>query len=145
MLQPLERLENLLLASHGRLALFALFLDDLRAKKQEALHPGGGEAERKQHARGKLTARERLELLLDKGSFVETDMMVRHRGHDFGMEKNRPYGDGVVTGWGTVDGRKVRIRVIDANSETLTADLLAGFRASVRHAREENRDLGLTD
>jgi propionyl-CoA carboxylase beta chain len=82
-------------------------IDDLRAKKDEALHPGGGEAERKQHARGKLTARERLELLLDKGSFVETDMMARHRGHDFGMEKNRPYGDGVVTGWGTVDGRKV--------------------------------------
>ena len=82
-------------------------IEELRARKREASHAGGAEAERKQHARGKLTARERLQLLLDKGSFVETDMWVRHRAHDFGMDRNRPYGDGVVTGWGTVDGRKV--------------------------------------
>src|ERR671918_739113 len=82
-------------------------IEELRSRKKEASHAGGAEAERKQHARGKLTARERLQLLVDKGSFVETDMWVRHRAHDFGMDRNRPYGDGVVTGWGTVDGRKV--------------------------------------
>jgi acetyl-CoA carboxylase carboxyltransferase component len=82
-------------------------IEDLRRRKQEAFHAGGAEAERKQHARGKLTARERLELLLDRGSFVETDAMVRHRAHGFGLDSNRPYGDGVVTGWGTIDGRKV--------------------------------------
>src|SRR5918999_346802 len=82
-------------------------IEDLRRRKAETLLGGGEEAIRKQHARGKLTARERLELLLDKGSFVETDAMARHRAHDFGMDRNRPYGDGVVTGWGTIDGRKV--------------------------------------
>jgi acetyl-CoA carboxylase carboxyltransferase component len=82
-------------------------IEELRIRRAEAAHAGGAEAERKQHARGKLTARERLELLLDKGSFVETDAMARHRAHDFGMDRNRPFGDGVVTGWGTIDGRKV--------------------------------------
>jgi acetyl-CoA carboxylase carboxyltransferase component len=82
-------------------------IEELRTRRAESLLGGGEEAIRKQHARGKLTARERLDLLLDKGSFVETDAMTRHRAYDFGMEKNRPYGDGVVTGWGTVDGRKV--------------------------------------
>src|ERR1043165_5063037 len=60
-----------------------------------------------QHKRGKLTARERIELLLDKGSFEEFDMFVEHRSIDFGMEKQRIPGDGVVTGWGTVNGRTV--------------------------------------
>src|SRR6266545_2275696 len=82
-------------------------IEELRRRKAETLAGGGEEAVRKQHARGKLTARERLDLLLDKGSFVETDALTRHRAHDFGMERNRPYGDGVVTGWGTIDGRKV--------------------------------------
>jgi acetyl-CoA carboxylase carboxyltransferase component len=82
-------------------------IDELHERKAESLQGGGQEAIRKQHARGKLTARERIDLLLDKGSFVETDALTRHRGHDFGMDRNRPYGDGVVTGWGTVDGRKV--------------------------------------
>ena len=62
---------------------------------------------RRQHERGKLTARERIDLLLDPGSFVELDMLARHRAHGFGIENNRPLTDGVVTGWGTVDGRKV--------------------------------------
>ena len=79
----------------------------LHARKSEALLAGGAEAIEKQHARGKLTARERVERLLDPGSFVETDMLARHRVHAFGIEKKRPYGDGVVTGWGTIDGRKV--------------------------------------
>src|ERR1700681_4737072 len=69
---------------------------------------GGGEARIKaQHARGKLTARERIELLLDHGSFEEFDMFVEHRSAEFGMEKSKIPGDGVVTGWGTVNGRSV--------------------------------------
>jgi acetyl-CoA carboxylase carboxyltransferase component len=82
-------------------------IDDLRGRKEQAASAGGEQAIERQHARGKLTARERLELLLDAGSFVETDMLARHRVHAFGMERNRAYTDGVVTGWGTVDGRKV--------------------------------------
>jgi propionyl-CoA carboxylase beta chain len=71
---------------------------------------GGGEARVKaQHERGKLTARERIELLLDHGSFEEFDMFVEHRNSDFGMEKTKIPGDGVVTGWGTVNGRTVFI------------------------------------
>src|SRR5205814_623849 len=69
---------------------------------------GGGKARiEAQHKRGKLTARERLELLMDKGSFEEFDMFVEHRLAEFGMEKMKIPGDGVVTGWGTVNGRPV--------------------------------------
>jgi propionyl-CoA carboxylase beta chain len=79
-------------------------LDELNARALQ----GGGEARiEKQHAAGKLTARERIDLLMDPGSFLELDRFVAHRCNDFGMEKDRPLGDGVVTGWGTVDGRKV--------------------------------------
>jgi len=71
---------------------------------------GGGEARiQRQHARGKLTARERVELLLDKGSFTELDRFVTHRSHDFGMDQQRILGDGVVTGYGTIDRRLVYI------------------------------------
>src|SRR5215470_6947016 len=77
-------------------------LDERRARARL----GGGEARIKaQHARGKLTARERIELLLDEGSFEEFDMFVEHRNTDFGMEKSKIPGDGVVTGWGTINGR----------------------------------------
>jgi propionyl-CoA carboxylase beta chain len=79
-------------------------LKDLR---DEAIHAGTEAAVERQHARGKLTARERIDLLLDPGSFVELDMFTRHRAHGFGLEDNRPWGDGVVTGHGTIDGRKV--------------------------------------
>jgi propionyl-CoA carboxylase beta chain len=65
------------------------------------------EAVDKQHARGKLTAMERIERLLDDGSFQQIDGLARHRSHNFGMEKSRPYGDGVITGYGTIDGRQV--------------------------------------
>jgi acetyl-CoA carboxylase carboxyltransferase component len=82
-------------------------IEELSHRKDEARLGGGPDAIDKQHGRGKLTARERLELLLDKGSFVETDPLARHRVRDFGLDKRRPYGDGVVTGWGTIDGRKV--------------------------------------
>lgn len=79
----------------------------VRALKEEALAGGGEQAIARQHGRGKLTARERIDLLLDPGSFVETDMLARHRVRGFGMEDKRPLGDGVVTGWGEIDGRKV--------------------------------------
>jgi propionyl-CoA carboxylase beta chain len=82
-------------------------IDELRRRRKAALTPGGRDAAKKQHDRGKLTARERVELLTDKGSFVETDPLAVHRAHDFGMDRRRPPGDGVVTGYGTVDGRKI--------------------------------------
>src|SRR3954454_20910870 len=75
--------------------------------REEALHAGSPKAVERQHERGKLTVRERLDLLLDPDSFVELDMLARHRAHGFGIENTRPLTDGVVTGWGTVDGRKV--------------------------------------
>ncbi|WP_328769063.1 acyl-CoA carboxylase subunit beta [Streptomyces sp. NBC_00286] len=84
-------------------------LADLRRRIEEATHAGSARAVEKQHAKGKLTARERIELLMDEGSFVELDEFTQHRSTDFGMEKNRPYGDGVVTGYGTVDGRPVAV------------------------------------
>src|SRR5690554_4440257 len=71
---------------------------------------GGGQARiDAQHSKGKLTARERIELLLDEGSFEEYDMFVTHRCTDFGMEQSKPRGDGVVTGWGTINGRMVYV------------------------------------
>jgi acetyl-CoA carboxylase carboxyltransferase component len=82
-------------------------LDQLAKLKEEALHAGSPAAIERQHKRGKLTARERLDLLLDEGSFVELDMLARHRAHGFGIENTRPLTDGVITGWGTIDGRKV--------------------------------------
>ncbi|WP_127901750.1 acyl-CoA carboxylase subunit beta [Solirhodobacter olei] len=79
-------------------------------ERREAARAGGGERRvTAQHGKGKLTARERIELLLDEGSFEEFDMFVRHRCTDFGMEADRPAGDGVVTGWGTVNGRMVYV------------------------------------
>jgi propionyl-CoA carboxylase beta chain len=82
---------------------------DLESRRHEAVHAGSAAAVEKQHARGKLTARERIDLLLDAGSFVEFDELARHRAHEFGIQANRPYGDGVVTGYGTVDGRPVAV------------------------------------
>src|SRR5882757_9060815 len=82
-------------------------LDRLEERRDEARLGGGQKRIDAQHKRGKLTARERIELLLDKGSFEEFDMFVEHRSIDFGMEKSRIPGDGVVTGWGTVNGRVV--------------------------------------
>ena len=81
-------------------------LDDRRA---EARLGGGTKRIEAQHARGKLTARERIELLMDKGSFEEFDMFVQHRCVDFGMAETKVPGDGVVTGWGTINGRTVFI------------------------------------
>ena len=82
-------------------------LAELRRRRQESLAGGGPERVAKQHEKGCLTARERLELLLDSGSFVEIGTFVTHRSQDFGMAKRRIVGDGVVAGWGTVDGRLI--------------------------------------
>ena len=84
-------------------------LADLKARYTEAVIDNGAKAAEKQHAKGKMTARERIEELLDPGSFVELDEYVRHRTTAFGMDKNRPYGDAVVTGTGTIHGRQVAV------------------------------------
>ncbi len=81
-------------------------LADLDRRIDEAVHAGSAKAVEKQHAKGKMTARERIEMLFDEGSFVELDELARHRSVAFGLEKNRPYGDGVITGFGTIDGRQ---------------------------------------
>ena len=81
-------------------------LEDLNERREAALHAGSERAVQRQHDKGKMLARERIDYFLDDGSFHELDMLVRHRAHDSGIEE-RPYTDGVITGWGTVDGRKV--------------------------------------
>ena len=82
-------------------------LDEFLRRTDEATHAGSQRAVDAQHERGKMTARERIAALLDPGSFVELDALARHRASDFGIDANRPYGDGVVTGYGTVDGRPI--------------------------------------
>ncbi|WP_349269599.1 propionyl-CoA carboxylase subunit beta [Mycolicibacterium parafortuitum] len=89
-------------------------LADLRKRAKEAQHPVGEAAVEKVHAKGKLTARERILALLDEGSFVELDALAKHRSKNFGLENNRPTGDGVVTGYGTIDGRDVCVFSQDA-------------------------------
>src|SRR5271165_3705549 len=82
---------------------------ELERRRAAARQGGGQKRIDAQHARGKLTARERIELLLDDGSFEEFDMFVEHRCSDFGMEASKIPGDGVVTGWGTINGRVVYV------------------------------------
>ena len=81
-------------------------LNDLEERRQAALNAGTERAVARQHEKGKMLARERIEYLLDEGSFHEFDMLARHRAHDVGLDE-RPYTDGIITGWGTIDGRKV--------------------------------------
>jgi propionyl-CoA carboxylase beta chain len=82
----------------------------LLERRRAESEKGGGDARLKaQHEKGKLSARERLDLLLDEGSFVELDRFVIHRSHDFGLETQQYYGDGVVTGHGRIDGRLVYV------------------------------------
>ena len=88
-------------------------IEELRALREQAAAGGGPARVEKHHAKGKKTARERIEALLDDGSFQELDRFVRHRCTEFGMEKKRPLGDGVVTGHGTVDGRTVYVYAQD--------------------------------
>ena len=82
-------------------------LEDLRERDAAAVSAADDLAVQKQHARGKKTARERITDLLDDGSFVETDRFVRHQARSFGIDAKRPDGDGIVTGYGTIDGRQV--------------------------------------
>src|ERR687889_2728750 len=82
-------------------------LAQLLELRDAAIHHASNTAVEKQHAKGKYTARERIEKLLDPGSFQELDTYVRHRTHESGMDKSRPWGDAVVTGHGTIDGRRV--------------------------------------
>jgi propionyl-CoA carboxylase beta chain len=89
-------------------------LADFHEREKAATHAGSAAAVEKAHSLGKMTARERIDALLDPGSFVELDALARHRSTNFGMEKNRPFGDGVVTGYGTVDGREICLFSQDA-------------------------------
>ncbi len=84
-------------------------LEQLERRREDARLGGGQARIDAQHGRGKLTARERVDLLLDEGSFEEFDMFVTHRCTDFGMQNQKPAGDGVVTGWGTINGRLVYV------------------------------------
>jgi len=89
-------------------------LADYHERERAAIHAGSAKAAEKAHEMGKMTARERIEALLDAGSFVELDALARHRSTNFGMQSNRPFGDGVVTGYGTIDGREVCLFSQDA-------------------------------
>src|SRR5690242_21180191 len=82
-------------------------LDELKRRDSLAEAGGGEERRARQHKEGKMSARERIEFLLDEGTFEETDKLVTHRAQDFGMAEQRPYGDGFVTGYGRVEGRLV--------------------------------------
>ena len=84
-------------------------LEELRRRNAEAEEGGGAERRERQHKEGKLSARERVDLLLDEGSFEELDKFVRHHCTDFGMEQQRPAGDGFITGYGRIDGRLVYV------------------------------------
>src|SRR3954452_4163995 len=108
---PADRVERV--TDQPDLSTTAGKIADLRARYQEAVVDAERLAHDKQHAKGKLTARERIELLVDPGSFVEIDEYVRHRTTAFGMEKSRPYGDSVVTGVGTIHGRTVAVYAQD--------------------------------
>ena len=112
-------------------------LEKLDQRRAEARLGGGQKRIDAQHARGKLTARERIELLLDKGSFEEFDMFVEHRSTDFGMEKTKIPGDGVVSGWGTVNGRTIFVFAKDFT--------VFGGSLSETHAQKINKiqDLAL--
>ena len=114
-------------------------IKELVARRKEARIGGGQKKIDAQHAKGKFTARERLEMLLDEGSFEEFDMFVQHRCTNFGMEKNKYYGDGVVTGMGTIDGRLVYVFAQDftvnggSMSETMAQKICKVMDMSVRN------------
>jgi len=111
-------------SQNARAAQLIAKLDEMNAR---ALEGGGAARIAKQHEQGKLTARERIDLLLDPGTFVELDRFVVHRCTDFDMDKSKVLGDGVVTGWGLVDGRKV---VVFAQDFTVIGGSLSGAYAS---------------
>src|ERR1043165_5741038 len=82
-------------------------IDELKRRDQLAEAGGGAERRERQHKEGKMSARERIQFLLDEGTFEETDKLVTHRCTDFGMEEQKIYGDGFVTGYGRIEGRLV--------------------------------------
>src|ERR1035437_2656017 len=84
-------------------------IQDLLKKKEQAKLGGGEERIKDQHNKGKLSARERIEIFVDEGSFEEIDMFVEHRAHDFGLDKMKIPGDGVVTGFAKINGRPVAL------------------------------------
>jgi propionyl-CoA carboxylase beta chain len=114
-------------------------LRELEQRREIAREGGGQKRIDTQHERGKLTARERIDLMLDEGSFEEFDMFVEHRCTDFGMDKQKIPGDGVVTGWGTVNGRVVYVFAKDFT--------VFGGSLSETHARKINKlqDMALTN
>ena len=122
-------------------------LGRLEELRYEAIHAGSDQAVAKQHERGKYTARERVEKLLDPGSFQELDTFVRHRTYDFDMQKNRPWGDAVVTGHGTIDGRLATAeRLIcenaaDSRRRSMRLRSRSGWRRN--NSREPRPDLPL--
>ena len=95
------------LEAHPELHTTAGKIADFERRNSEATIEMAAKAAEKQAARGRQSARERIEQLLDEGSFVELDALARHRATAFGLDKNRPLGDGVITGYGTIDGRQV--------------------------------------
>src|SRR3569833_1538903 len=88
-------------------------LELLERRIAESEQGGGEKRVKAQHAKGKQSARERLDLLLDEGTFVEFDRIVVHRSSDFGLENEKYYGDGVVTGYGRIEGRRVYVFSLD--------------------------------
>src|ERR1043165_4735570 len=92
-------------------------LELLEHRIAESEQGGGAKRLKAQHAKGKLSARERLDLLLDEGTFVELDRFVVHRSTDFGLEDEKYYGDGVVTGYGRIEGRLVTVEFLLLESE----------------------------
>ena len=104
----------------------------LEQEREKALEGGGKKRVDDQHKKGKLTARERIDLLLDPGSFEEIGMFVKHRSHDFGLEEQRYAGDGVITGHGTIDGRRVVVRAGGRPKPEAPYELVRRMRASVK-------------
>ena len=119
-------------------------LDRLEQRREQARLGGGVARIEAQHKRGKLTARERVELLLDKGSFEEFDMFVEHRSSDFGMEKTKIPGDGVITGWGTVNGRTVFLFAKD-RLENWIEFLLTGTTDESKEGPRQKHDRQVAD
>src|ERR1700688_5317357 len=90
-------------------------LQEMKRRDQLAQEGGGSERREKQHKEGKMSARERIEFLLDEATFEETDKLVTHRANDFGMAEQKYYGDGFITGYGRIDGRLVFVFAQDFN------------------------------
>ena len=107
-------------------------LEDLNRRKEQAAQGGGQRRIQAQHDRGKLTARERINMLADQGSFEEFDSLVLHRATDFGVDQQQYPGDSVVTGFGKIEGRPVCIFAQDFQSEVWISEYELPFRAPAK-------------